>query len=76
MSLNQPLTFNAVQNNNTYITNTINFPKSFANDSGVYTCVAKLVIPPDSSNITQQVNISTLLTFLKCKILFDNNYFL
>ena len=48
---------NAVQNNNTYITNTINFPKSFANDSGIYTCVAKLVIP-DSSNITQQVNIS------------------
>ena len=55
---------NAVQNNNTYITNTINFPKSFANDSCIYTCVAKLVIT-NSSNITQQVNIS-----IRRKILF------
>ena len=63
---------NAVQNNNTYITNTINFPKSFANDSGIYICVAKLVIP-DSSNITQQVNISIRRKIVLDNILYNNN---
>ena len=54
---------NTVQNGNTYITNTINFPTSFANDSGTYTCVARLVIP-DSPNIIQTAN--TTIT-LRCK---------
>ena len=54
---------NIVQNDNTYITNTINFPTSFANDSGTYTCVARLVIP-DSPNIIQTAN--TTIT-LRCK---------
>ena len=49
-----------VQNDNTYITNTINFPTSFANDSGAYTCVARLVIP-GSSNITQTANTTIKL---------------
>ena len=51
---------NRVQNGNTYITNTINFPTSFANDSGTYTCVARLVIP-DSTNITQTANTTITL---------------
>ena len=46
---------NTVQNDNTYITNTINFPTSFTNDSGTYTCVARLVIP-DSPSIIQTAN--------------------
>ena len=54
---------NIVQNGNTYITNTINFPTSFASDSGTYTCVARLVIP-DSPNVTQTAN--TTIT-LRCK---------
>ena len=58
---------NAVQNGNTYITNTINFPTSFANDSGTYTCVARLVIP-ESPNIIQTAN--TTITLI-CKKLYQ-----
>ena len=37
----------------TYVMNTLSFPTSFANDSGTYTCIAKLTIPesPDISLI-------------------------
>ena len=51
---------NSIQNGNTYITNTINFPTSFANDSGTYTCVARLVIP-DTPNIIQTANTTITL---------------
>ena len=39
------------QNNDTYVVNTLSFPTSFANNSGTYTCIAKLTIPesPDIS---------------------------
>ena len=39
------------QNDDTYVINTLSFPTSFANDSGTYTCIAKLTIPesPDIS---------------------------
>ena len=56
---------NTVQNGNTYITNAINFPTSFANDSGTYTCVARLVIP-DSPNIIQTAN--TTITLIRKKL--------
>ena len=41
------------QNDDTYVMNTLSFPTSFANDSGTYTCIAKLTIPesPDISLI-------------------------
>ena len=51
---------NSVQNGNTYITNTINFSTSFANESGTYTCVARLVIS-DSPNIIQTANTTITL---------------
>ena len=39
------------QNDDTFVTNTLSFPTSFANDSGTYTCIAKLTIleSPDIS---------------------------
>ena len=51
------------QNDDTYVMNTLSFPTSFANDSGIYTCIAKLTISesPDISLI----EISTVI--LKCK---------
>ena len=51
------------QNNDTYIMNTLSFPISFANDSGTYTCIAKLIIPesPDIS-LTENSTIT-----LRCK---------
>ena len=39
------------KNDDTYVTNTLSFPTSFVNDSGTYTCIAKLTIlvSPDIS---------------------------
>ena len=39
------------QDDDTFVTNTLSFPTSFANDTGTYTCIAKLTIPesPDIS---------------------------
>ena len=51
---------NSVQNDNAYIINTINIPTSFANDSGTYTCVARLIIP-DSPNVIQTANTTVTL---------------
>ena len=47
-------------NDNTYVINTLSFPKTFANDSGTYSCHAKLFIP-DSSDIILIKNISVIL---------------
>ena len=51
------------ENDDTYVMNTLSFPTSFANDSGTYTCIAKLTIPesPDISLIEN----STII--LRCK---------
>ena len=51
------------ENDDTYVMNTLSFPASFANDSGIYTCIAKLTIPesPDISLIEN----STIT--LRCK---------
>ena len=32
------------ENDDTFVTNTLNFPKIFLNNSGIYTCYAKLTI--------------------------------
>ena len=52
----------------TYVINTLNFPKTFVNDSGTYSCLAKLFIP-DSPDITLIKNINVIL---KCKWNFVN----
>ena len=52
----------------TYVINTLSFPKTFENDSGIYSCHAKLSIP-DSSDITLTKNISVIL---RCKCNFIN----
>ena len=52
----------------TYVINALSFPKIFANDSGTYSCHAKLLIP-DSSDITLIKNISVIL---RCKCNFVN----
>ena len=51
------------QNDDTYVMNTLSFPTSFANDSGTYTCIAKLTIPesPDIS-LTEDSAVT-----LRCK---------
>ena len=54
-----------LQNDNTSVTNTLSFPTSVASDSGVYTCLARLVIP-DSLNIT--ITEQSTIT-LRCKCL-------
>ena len=54
----------------TYIINTLSFPKTFANDSGTYSCHAKLSIP-DSSDISLIKNITVTL---RCKCSFFRNY--
>ena len=51
------------QNDNTYVMNTLSFPKSIVNDSGTYTCIAKLTIP-ESPDISLSEN-STIT--LRCK---------
>ena len=51
------------QNNDTYVMNTLSFPTSIDNDSGTYTCIAKLTIP-ESSDISLTEN-STIT--LRCK---------
>ena len=55
-------------NEGTYVINTLSFPKTFANDSGTYSCHAKLSIP-DTSDITLIKNISVIL---RCKCNFIN----
>ena len=44
----------------TYVINTLSCPKTFVNDSGTYSCHAKLFIP-DSSDISLIKNISVTL---------------
>ena len=51
------------QNDDTYVVNTLSFPTSFANDSGTYTCIAKLTIP-ESPEISLTENSTTIL---RCK---------
>ena len=51
------------QNDDTYVVNTLTFPTSIANDSGSYTCIAKLTIP-ESPEISLTEN-STIT--LRCK---------
>ena len=48
------------QNNDTYIMNTLSFPTSVANDSGTYTCIAKLTIP-ESPEISLSENSTVTL---------------
>ena len=48
------------QNNDTYVTNTLTFPTHFGNDSGTYTCIAKLTIP-ESSDISLTENSTIIL---------------
>ena len=50
----------------TYVINTLSFPKTFANDSGIYSCHAKLSIP-DSSDVTLIKNITVTL---RCKYIY------
>ena len=47
------------QNNDTFVTNALNFPKSFVNNSGIYTCCAKLTISesPDI-NVTDNIFVT------------------
>ena len=54
-------------NEDTYVINTLSFPKTFANDSGTYSCHAKLFIP-DSSDIILIKNISVTYR-CKCNLL-------
>ena len=54
----------------TYVINTLSFSKTFANDSGIYSCHAKLSIP-DSSDIRLIKNITVTL---RCKCSFFRNY--
>ena len=51
------------QNDDTYVTNTLSFLTSFANDSGTYTCTAKLTIP-ESPDISSTENSTAIL---RCK---------
>ena len=51
------------QNDDTYVTNTLSFLTSFANDSGTYTCIAKLTIP-ESPDISLTENSTAIL---RCK---------
>ena len=51
------------QNDDTYVVNTLSFPTSIANNSGTYTCIAKLTIP-ESPEISLTEN-STIT--LRCK---------
>ena len=51
------------QNDDTYVMNTLSFPTSFANDSGTYTCIAKLTIP-ESPDISLAENSTVTL---RCK---------
>ena len=48
------------QNDDTYVTNTLNFSTSFANDSGIYTCIAKLTIPESPEISLTDNNTATL----------------
>ena len=57
------------KNEGTYVINTLSFPKTFANDSGIYFCHAKLSIP-ESSDISLIKNITVTL---KCKCSFYRN---
>ena len=54
----------------TYTINTLSFTKTFANDSGTYSCHVKLSIP-DSSDISLIKNITVTL---RCKCSFFRNY--
>ena len=56
-------------NEGTYVINTLSFPKTFANDSGTYSCNAKLSIP-ESSDISLIENITVTL---RCKYSFYRN---
>ena len=51
------------QNDDTYVTNTLSFPTSIANNSGTYTCIAKLTIP-ESPEISLTENSTAIL---RCK---------
>ena len=53
-------------NESTFVINTLSFPKTFVNDSGSYSCHAKLSIP-DSSDISLIKNITITL---RCKCSF------
>ena len=57
-------------NENTYAINTLSFLKTFTNDSGTYSCHAKLSIP-ESSDISLIKNITFTL---RCKCSFFRNY--
>ena len=48
------------QNNNTYVMNILSFPIRFANDSGTYTCIAKLTIPESPEIILTENSTITL----------------
>ena len=43
-----------------FVTNTLSFPTSFANDSGTYTCIAKLTIPESPGISLTENSIATL----------------
>ena len=64
------VTYNNVD---TYVINTLSFPKTFANDSGTYSCHAKLSIP-DSSDISLIKNITVTLR-CKCSFFEKLHYF-
>ena len=48
------------QNDDTFVTNTLSFPTSFANNSGIYTCIAKLTIL-ESPDISLTENSTAIL---------------
>ena len=47
-------------NDDTFVTNTLILPTSFANDSGTYSCIAKLTIP-ESPDISLTENSTAIL---------------
>ena len=61
----------------TYAINTLSFSKTFANDSGTYSCHARLSIP-DSSDISLIKNITVTLrckySFLEIALPFFSKY--
>ena len=48
------------QYGDTFVTNTLNFTTSFANDSGTYTCIAKLTIQESPGISLTENSIATL----------------
>ena len=51
------------QNDDTYATNTLSFPTSFVNDTGTYTCIAKINI----SESHDVILIENTTVTLRCK---------